>query len=198
MKQLPFFLASVLVCACGPSLETDRVMTPDERLQEQERLAYEQELESRKQGDDPDIELADEDEEIKSFDLKQAEMELRRATLSAVTCPDVVEKAPKGAGEVTVKFRSDGAVSESTLNSPFAGSPIEACVLNAYNAVLVPPFKEAEYTMTWKVDLSGKKKDLMPKKEDDVAKALAGGGEEEGEEGDDKKDGKEKKDSKKK
>ncbi len=191
MKQLPFILTTLLVYACGPSLETDRVMTPEERLQEQERLAYEQEQENRKNGDDPGIELEDE-EEIKAFDVKQAEMELRRATLSAVTCPDVVEKAPKGAGEVTINFRSDGAVSEASINSPFSGSEIEACVLNAYRAVIVPPFKEAEYTMTWKVDLTGKKKDLMPKEEDDFAGAL-GGGEKKEEEDGEKKDGKDEK-----
>jgi hypothetical protein len=148
-------------------------MTPEERLQEQEQLAYEAELESKKGGGDSEIDLGDDDDEVKSFDVKQAEMELRRATLSAVTCPDVVEKAPKGAGEVTVNFRSDGAVRDASLNQPFSGSAIEDCVLNAYRAVIVPPFKEAEYSMNWKVDLSGKKADLMPKEKDEVAEALA-------------------------
>lgn len=192
--KLPFVLfTSSLALACGPSYDTDRVMTPEERLQEQERLAYEAELESQKGGGASDLDL-EEEEEIKTFDVKQAEMELRRATLSAVTCPDVVEKAPKGVGEVTVNFRSDGAVGEASINSPFSGTPIEDCVLNAYRAVIVPPFKEANYTMTWKVDLSGKKEDLMPKEKDDVAAALAGGDEKA--DGDDEKA--EKKDDKKK
>lgn len=190
---IALLLASSLVCACGPSYETDRVMTPEERLQEQERLAYEAELEAQKNGGASDLDIEDE-EEVKSFDVKQAEMELRRATLSAVTCPDVVEKAPKGTGEVTVNFRSDGAVGDASVNAPFSGTPIEDCVLNAYRAVIVPPFKEETYTMTWKVDLTGKKQDLMPKEKDDVAAALAGGGEDEDAE---KSDGKDK-DAKKK
>ncbi len=195
MKYSLLLLASSFALACGPSYETSHVMTPEERLQEQERLAYEAEVESRKNGDDSELDLSDEDEEVKSFDVKQAEMELRRATLSAVTCPDVVEKAPKGTGEVSVVFRGDGAVKEASINSPFSGSEIEDCVLNAYRAVIVPPFKESEYSMTWKVDLSGKKKDLMPKEDDGLGAAFGGGeeGEEKGDGKDAKKDGKKKK-----
>jgi hypothetical protein len=161
---------------CGPSYEADRVMTPEERIQEQERLAYEEEQKHPK-GSESQIELTDPDDEVKSFDVAQGELEVRRATLSAVTCPETAPKSPKGAGEVTIIFKSDGKVKEASVNSPFAGSPVEECVLTAYRAVIVPTFKEPEYTMTWKVDLTGKKQDLMPKKEDEVATALAGGNE---------------------
>jgi len=199
MKQFSLLLVGSLVVACGPKLKTDRVMTPEERLQEQERLAYEAELEAQNNPQDSELDLEEEDE-VKSFDEGQAEMELRRATLSAVTCPDVVEKAPKGTGEIAVTWSHDGTVRDASINSPFAGSPIEDCVLNAYKAVIVPPFKESEYTMNWKVDLSGKKKDLMPKEDSDSTKAFAGDGEEEegkeGKEGDKK--GKDKDKGKKK
>ncbi|HEX2731972.1 MAG TPA: hypothetical protein VHM70_10210 [Polyangiaceae bacterium] len=171
MKHLTPFCIACLLSACGPSYDAERVMTPEERIQEQERLAYEEEQKHPK-GSEPQVELTDPDAEVKSFDVQQAELEIRRATLSAVTCPDTAPKAPKGAGEVTINFRSDGKVKEASLNSPFAGSPVEECVLTAYRAVIVPTFKEPEYTMTWKVDLSGKKQDLMPKKEDEVAAAL--------------------------
>lgn len=190
MKQLTFTLLGCLVYACGPSYDAERVMTPEERIQEQERLAYEAEVAERNRGGDSDVELADPDDEVKSFDVQQGELEVRRATLSAMTCPETVQKAPKGVGEVTIVFKSDGSVRDATLNSPFAGSPVEECVLTAYRAVIVPPFRESEYTMTWKVDLTGKKQDLMPKKEDEVAKALTGGDEEEAKEGEGK-DGKE-------
>lgn len=178
MKHLPSILVGSLsvVCgilACGPSYDAERVMTPEERIQEQERLAYEDE-QKHPSGSEPAMELTDPDSEVKSFDVAQGELEVRRATLSAVTCPDTAPKSPKGAGEVTIIFKSDGKVKEASVNSPFAGSPVEECVLTAYRAVIVPTFKEAEYTMTWKVDLSGKKQDLMPKKEDEVAAALVG------------------------
>lgn len=173
MKHLTVVLVSSLVCACGPSYDTDRVLTPEERLQEQERLAYEAELESQKRGPSH-VEYTDEDDETKTFDVKQAELELRRATLSAVTCPEIHEKTPKGTGEVTVHFRSDGKVREASIAAPYSGTPVEECVLNAYRGVIVPTFKEPEYTMNWKVDLSGKKQDLMPKEKDEVAERLSG------------------------
>jgi hypothetical protein len=183
MKHLSsFFVGSLSVAfgllACGPSYDAERVMTPEERIQEQERLAYEEEQKKAQGGGEPGMVLEDPDDEIKSFDVAQGEMEVRRATLSAVTCPETAPKAPKGAGEVTIVFKSDGKVKEASVNSPFAGSPVEECVLTAYRAVIVPTFKEPEYTMTWKVDLTGKKQDLMPKKEDEVADALMGGKEE--------------------
>ncbi len=167
-------IAAASLAACGPSYEPDRVMTPEERLQEQERLAYEAELEREKSGDYSEVDLEDE-EEVKAFDEKQGELEVRRATLSAATCPDTQEKAPKGVGEVTITFKSDGTVQETSLNSPFAGSSLEECVLMAYNNIIVPPFNEASHTITWKVDLTGKKEDLMPKEDDAVAEALSGG-----------------------
>jgi hypothetical protein len=205
MKQSTLLTAvssifAIGLIACGPSYEPDRVMTPEERLQEQERLAYEAELEQTKHGDDSEIELEDEDE-VKAFDEKQAEMEVRRATLSAATCPETQPKAPKGTGEVTIVFVSDGTVRDATINSPFSGTPIEECVLMAYKSIIVPPFRESEHTMNWKVDLTGKKKDLMPKEDDPVAEALSGGKKTECKDGKDK-DGKpckeEKADDKKK
>lgn len=155
---------------CGPSLDADRVLTPDERLDEQERLAYEAEQENKKKGGGSEIPLEEEDQ-TKAFDTKQARMELRRASLSAVTCVDVVEdkKKPKGEADLNVTFSHDGSVKEATIASPFAGSSLEECVLNAYRQVIVPPFKEQEYSMPWRVDLTGKKRDLMKEKEDDFA-----------------------------
>jgi hypothetical protein len=163
-------LAGSSALACGPSLDADRVLTPDERLDEQERLAYEAEQKNKNSGGGSQVELTEEDE-TKAFDQKQAKMELRRASLSAVTCVDVVQDKgkPKGEGEVNITFSHDGSVKDASINPPFAGSALEECVLNAYRAVIVPPFKEQESNMTWKVDLTGKKRDLMKEKEEEIA-----------------------------
>ena len=149
-------------------METDRVMTPDERLQEQERLAYESELEAQKSGGSDNFEY--EEEEEKPFDERHASMELRRATLNAITCPDVVpdKKVPKAEADLNITFSRDGSVTEVSVSPPFADSPIEECLINAYKGVKVPPFKESERSVPWKADLTGKKRDLM-KTEDDAA-----------------------------
>lgn len=156
-------------------------MSPEERIREQERLAYEQELESRQRGGDPSIEL--EDEQEKPFDAEQAKLELRRATRSAHTCVEVVqgENLPKGEADVTITFGRDGGVRDVSIGSPFAGSPLEECVLNAYRAVIVPPFAESEHTVSWRVDLTGEKRDLMAEEGDDKESAIFGGGGDSGE-----------------
>lgn len=148
-------------------MDADRVMTPEERLQEQERLAYEQEQESRKSGGNDNFQY--EEEEEKAFDEKHANLELRRATLNAITCPETAlepKKLPKGEADITVLFTRDGSVKEVRVSPPFEGSPIEECLMNAYKGVKVPPFKEEEKSVPWKADLTGKKRDLM-KSEDD-------------------------------
>lgn len=172
---------SVLVVAvawvgCGPSLEPAGVMTPEERIREQERLAYEQELAASQRGMDPSIEL--DEEEDKPFDSVQAKLELRRASGSAHTCVDVVqaENMPKGEADVTIVFGRDGGVRDVTLSAPFAGSPLEECVLNAYRAVIVPPFDQPEHTVSWRVDLTGEKRDLMVEEGNDKESAVFGGG----------------------
>lgn len=161
-------MALVVSVGCGPSMEADRVMTPEERLQEQERIAYEQEQAARKNGNNNDDFVVPEEEE-KPFDEKHAQLELRRATLNAITCPETAvepKKVPKGEADVNVLFSRDGAVKEVAVSPPFEDSPIEECIINAYKGVKVPPFKEEEKSVPWKADLTGKKRDLM-KTEDD-------------------------------
>lgn len=176
MKMFPSLLGSVpalvvsalvVTVACGPSMDADRVMTPEERLMEQERLAYEQEQEAKKSGSNDNFQY--EEEEEKPFDQKHAHLELRRATLNAVTCPETAvepKKVPKGEADINVLFTRDGSVKEVSISPPFADSPIEECLINAYKGVKVPPFKEQEKSIPWKADLTGKKRDLM-KSEDD-------------------------------
>ncbi len=180
---------------CGPSMDADRVMTPEERLQEQERLAYEQEQESRKSGAGDNFEY--EEEEEKPFDEKHAQLELRRATLNAITCPETAlepKKLPKAEADINVLFSRDGSVKEVGVSPPFEGSPIEECLINAYKGVKVPPFKEEEKSVPWKADLTGKKRDLMKSEDDKDVENYFKPEEEKKPEGDaDSKDGKAKK-----
>jgi hypothetical protein len=163
--------AGLSLASCGPSLEADRVMTPEERLQEQERLAYEQEQESAKNPDDVPA-YEPEPEEEKPFDQRHAQLELRRATLNAITCPDVAtepKKVPKAEADLNIVFVKDGSVKEVVVSPPFEDSPIEECIVNAYNGVKVPPFKDAEHSVPWKADLTGKKRDLMKSESDEAS-----------------------------
>jgi hypothetical protein len=175
LPSLSLILASGLgLASCGPSLEADRVMTPEERLQEQERLAYEQEQEAAKNPSEaPAYEPEAEDE--KPFDDRHAQLELRRATLNAITCPDVAtepKKVPKAEADLNIVFVKDGSVKEVIVSPPFEDSPIEECIVNAYNGVKVPPFKEAEHSVPWKADLTGKKRDLMKTENDEAVEGF--------------------------
>ncbi|MEN9577768.1 MAG: hypothetical protein RJA70_777 [Pseudomonadota bacterium] len=147
---------------CGPSMESDRVQSPEERLQEQERLQYEAELEAQKRGDNSEVEVAP-DETVK-FDKKGAKMELQRASLSARTCPKVVEgKHPQGTADFNITFRSDGSVKDATVAPPFDGGPLAECMLNAYRAVILKPFGEAEVTVPWQLELQASEPPAEPK-----------------------------------
>lgn len=151
-------------------------MTPEERLQEQERLAYEQEQEAAKNPSEAPA-YEPEPEEEKPFDERHAQLELRRATLNAITCPDVAtdpKKVPKGEADLNITFVKDGSVKEVIVSPPFEDSPIEECIVNAYNGVKVPPFKEAEHSVPWKADLTGKKRDLMKSESDEAAESFFG------------------------
>lgn len=142
-------------------MESERVKTPEERLQEQERLQYEAELEAKKQGEDPEVEVEDDKEK---FDKKGAKMELQRASLSAATCPKVVEgKHPAGTADFAITFRSDGSVKDATVAPPFEGALAE-CLLNAYKAVIVKPFSEEEITVPWQLELEATEPEPAPKK----------------------------------
>lgn len=161
--------AACLSVACGPSLEGDRMLTPEERLLEQERLQYEAEVEAQKHGP---IDVDVEEEEVELFDPKGAEMELKRASLSAVTCPEVVEskKHPQAVAEISIVFNHDGKVSDASIADPFEGELAE-CILNAYRSVIVKPFRESEYRMDWQLDLTKKALDAQKQKKSDADKA---------------------------
>jgi hypothetical protein len=143
--------------ACGGGYGGEQVKTPDEIVAEQEALAVEDE----KRRDATDTGVVG-DEELESdqkqkFDVRQAKIELKRATRSAVTCPGSIgtdEKLPAPKATVTLTFANHGNVSKANIDAAFNDSAIGKCVLRAMKAVIVPPFAGQEVVVDWEVDFS--------------------------------------------
>jgi hypothetical protein len=153
-----------LVVGCGPSYDDRSIKTADDRLKEQEELAYRDEQRTRTKPAAGGA--VEESERPGAFDDKQADLELRRATRSAETCPDVVtgDKVPHGKSSVTLTFALDGSVAEATIPPPFEGTRLGDCVLNAYTAVIVPPYSGERKVITWDVNLEKAKEEKAAKK----------------------------------
>lgn len=152
--------------ACGPSYDERTIKTADDRLKEQEELAYQEELRSRNKPEATG-EVVEEAEKPGGFDDKQADLELKRATRSAETCPEVVtgDKIPHGKTSVTITFALDGSVAEATIPPPFEGTRIGDCALNAYQAIIVPPYSGERKVITWDVNLEKPKAEKASKKQ---------------------------------
>lgn len=133
------------VWGCGGDKPT--IKTAEDRLAEQEKLAYEEEQRQRAKPKEPVPEA--EEERPGAFDEAQADLELKRATRSAETCAEVVEGSPSGETSVTITFANDGTVGEARVPAPFAGTRAGDCILNAYKAVIVPPYTGELKIMTW-------------------------------------------------
>jgi hypothetical protein len=166
-----------LLAACGPSMEPGGIMTPEQRLQEEEMKAYEAEKAEKERGDDYSEPV--ETDEREEFDKKQAELEMKRASLSARTCVKVVEGAKAtGVADVTVVFGNDGNVRDASIASPYADTPLGECVLNAYRSVIVPPFRESDFTLAWQLDFNpppaAAEEDTFGDKKDDAKKDAKG------------------------
>jgi hypothetical protein len=159
MKRLALGI-STLIVACGPSLEPDRVKTPDEIIAEQEALGGQQLAAQRNSDDYADTTEATEDEKRRQWDARQADLEMRRAARSAESCPEsVTEKAPKGRAGVTLVFGNDGRVKSASVAEPYSEeNAVGKCVLRAMKAVIVPAYEGSEHTVNWEVDLTGAKK----------------------------------------
>lgn len=159
MKRAYLFALPVLCLACGgPTSEGQGVKTPDELLAEQEKLAEEQEKEREKAG--PNVASEESDMEKKAkFDKRQADLEMKRATRSAETCPgSVPEDSPAGTAKVTVTFGNDGHAKSATITAPYDENAVGKCAVNAFKSVIVPPFEGAEETLEWEVNFPEKEK----------------------------------------
>lgn len=153
-------LGGLIVAGCGPSYGGHPVKTPDEIVAEQEQLGKQEQEQADENNDDASLDdTGDDDDQKKPFDKHQAKLELIRAARSAQTCVGVVSQdSPHGKGTVTLVFGNDGHVKKAAIGGPFADTEIGKCAINAMKAVIVPPFKGAEETMDWEVDLTPKKK----------------------------------------
>ncbi len=159
-----FLGISILLVGCGPSYGGQDVKTPEEIVEEQERLAEEQDKQSKAHqassgGEDTETDL----EKRKKFDKRQADLELKRAQRSAETCAGVVtEEGPTGTANVTLTFGSDGHVKDASIAAPFAETQVGNCALRAMKSVIVPPFTGSDETVQWELDLSPKKDEKKP------------------------------------
>jgi hypothetical protein len=162
MAKYSCALAVALALGCGPSYDEHSIKTADDRLKEQEALAYQDEQRVKPTATGS----VEETERPGEFDDKQADLELRRATRSAETCPDVVtgDKVPHGKTGVTLTFALDGSVAEATIPPPYEGTRLGDCVLNAYTAVIVPPYSGERKVITWDVNLEKAKEEKPAKK----------------------------------
>ena len=81
------------------------------------------------------------------FDVQRAKVQLGIAAFKASTCGSL--GGARGAGDVTVIIESFGRVTRVTHTNPaFVGTPVGACVTQAYQQVQVAPFSGGPQTMT--------------------------------------------------
>jgi hypothetical protein len=152
----PLLLSLAALIGCGPSYDDRTIKTADDRIREQEELAYQEELRQRNKPATGGV-TVEEKEKVGAFDDRQAELEFQRATRSAETCPEVVtDGGPGGKTSVTVTFALDGSVASASIPPPFEGTRLGNCVLNAYQALIVPPYSGERKVITWDVNLERK------------------------------------------
>jgi hypothetical protein len=177
MKRLCIALATVLsstvLAACGASNGDQGVKTPDQLVDEQDQLEKQDEAKAKARGTDDSAALATEDTDVekkKEFDHKQVDLELKRATRSAESCPGVVAEEekkgehPRGDTRVSITFHEDGTVGQVVIPSPFDGTPIGECVVRAYKVVIVPPYKGGDQIVDWDISLKDQPKSAGDKK----------------------------------
>lgn len=144
---------------CGPSYNESTIKTAEDRMREQEELAYKEELAAANRDEADDGE--DVVDEVGAFDEDHATLELKQATLSAETCPEVAvgdKKALSGKTSVTMRFGKNGLVEEATIPPPFEGSQLGNCVLNAFKRINVPPYQGETKVITWDITLKKRPK----------------------------------------
>lgn len=158
MRWSALWVLGLGFAACAP--KESGIRTPDEYVAEQEQLADEQAKAKAARGDDRlGADDATDTEEMAKWDQSQAELELKRATRSAQTCPEALPaeeqaKVERGVAKVTLVFANAGHAKTATIDPPYSDTPVGKCVLRALAAVIVPAFVGDEQTISWEVDLS--------------------------------------------
>lgn len=164
MKTAMISLGALLLVACGGSQNDAKIMTPEERLNQQLALAEEGQEDDGKWDEAETV-----DEEQSRFDKEGAEHELKVASLSAVDCPNTFEKSQlagyePGTATVSLVFENNGAVKDVTVSAPYSGTAVGDCVVRAMSAIHVEMFKGAAVPMTWEVELAEPKAPEAEKK----------------------------------
>lgn len=168
MKTPIIIFGALFAVACGGSQKNPEVMTPEERLEEQLRIAEEQRDEEERSTDQfSQSETVDEEES--KFDEESATHEMKRAALNAVDCPNTFEKDQLGAyapGKATVNltFEIHGGVKDVSVSAPYSGTPVGDCIERAMGTVRVEPFQGGDVPKTWELDLEAPKPKEAPKK----------------------------------
>jgi len=174
MRWSALWVLGLGFAACAP--KESGIRTPDEYVAEQEQLADEQAKAKAARGDDRlGADDATDTEEQAKWDQSQAELELKRATRSAQTCPEALTaeeqaKVERGVAKVTLVFVNTGHAKTATIEPPHSDTPVGKCVLRALSAVIVPAFVGDEQTVSWEVDLSKVESDADKTKDKGSAK----------------------------
>jgi hypothetical protein len=170
MKRLCIAIVTV-ISGCGPSYSGQDVKTPDQLVDDQDQMEQADQAKKKAKGGD-DLAYSGEEtdaEKKREFDKKQVDLELKRATRSAESCPGVVaeeekKEHPRGDTKVSIRFQEDGTVRDVSIPSPFDETPIGECVKRAYKAVIIPPYNGGEQIVDWDVSLKDAPKSGADKK----------------------------------
>lgn len=157
MRTILIILGSLSLAACAGSKGNSEVMTPEERLEEQLRIAEEQrEVEDRNTSSYDEASTTGEEEA--KFDEESAEHELKRASLNAVDCPNTFEKEQlgdytPGKAQVSLIFENNGGVKDVEVGAPYSGTNVGECIVRAISTVHIEPFKGPEVPKTRELEL---------------------------------------------
>jgi|GEM_PF-1594398 len=153
----PVLRASLVLLLALPACGGDKhkVLTPEERLNEQLAIADEQEK-NPSQGTYADAEA--DSEEAAKFDPEFTDHQLRMATLNAKDCPNSLpdeekKKFKPGKAELKVTFQTDGTVKEVVMDPKYVDTAVGACLDRAYESIQIKPYSGEEQTLDWSVDL---------------------------------------------
>lgn len=168
MRTSLIVLGSLALAACAGSKGNSEVMTPEQRLEEQLRIAEEQrDVEDRNTSSYDEASTTGEEEA--KFDEESAEHELKRASLNAVDCPNTFEKSQLGdytPGKVQISliFENSGSVKDVQVGAPYSGTNVGDCVVRAISTVHIEPFQGPEVPMTRELELGPPKPKTEEKK----------------------------------
>jgi hypothetical protein len=95
-----------------------------------------------------------------SYDKDAVEVELKRAArqvksnCGSATDDDGKANGPWGSTKVSVVLGRNGHVKGATVPTPYDGTPVGLCVVNAFNKIIFPPYAgSSDVTVDWDVEV---------------------------------------------